>query len=223
MVFPSPSMIEDAVKEVEERKPNAVKRFFDSLFNPKQKVAPNPQGAKPTTESERAVPALPLEDKVVRGEDGQWQVTSKSAGFTDALVHKFGDLITAQSHAEKLHLADWKQDYQLGECGVLAGELWNLNENVEEYYIMRTDDQPDLGTHHFVKLYDGTYVDSLGLWSEKAFLEYWKDIDPTARIATFDADPNPVQKRNPKFKISNPELFNTLTELIEKHTAGKQV
>lgn len=214
-VLPPPTIVEDAVKEVEARKPNAVKRFFDSLFTPKRKTQPKP-------EPKIITPLQPVQrDKVVQGEDGRWQVTTLSPGWSTAFVHKFGDLITDKSIAERLHKADPKQLYQLGDCGVLAGELWNLNDNVEEYYIMQTDDDPDWGTHHFVKLHDGTYADSLGLWSEDAFLSYWKAVDPTARITTFEAEPAPVEERNPKFKVSNSELFSAVNDLINQHIAGK--
>jgi hypothetical protein len=212
------TFIDSAVEAVQAGKPNAVRSFFNSLFG----------SAKNTVEVAAPVitPAAvtkPLElNKVVKGEDGQYQVLCTGTWDKEPLIHKFGDLIKDKATAERLHNADPKKDYQLGECGVIAGELWNRNENVREYYIMKTDSDPIFGTHHFVQLKDGTYADSLGIWTEGAFLAHWKALDPSCEIATFDVEEEP-ESRNPNFTISNLELFNTVNELIEKHMSGQSL
>ncbi|MBC9706396.1 MAG: hypothetical protein H9W81_15785 [Enterococcus sp.] len=206
------------MKEVEKRKPNAVKRFFDSLFSPREKPSAGP--VKVETGEEASIVTVPSTlNTITRGDGGQWQVRTKSPSYLEPLVHKFGDLIVDKTTAERLFNADPMQEYQLGDCGGLAGELWHRNKNVAEYYIMQTDSEPEWGLHHFVKLHDGTYVDSLGLWSEKALLSYWRDVDSTARITTFDVEPEPA--KDPNHTISNPELFNILTRLISKHVTGE--
>lgn len=218
------AFIDSAVEDVKAGKPNAIRSFFDTLFGPTKKnssnVVPDPfESTSPPTV--RAIsPETPAVNEVIQGEDERFEVTCYDPWQKAFLTHKFGDLIKDKSTAEKLHHADPRKDYQLGECGVIAGELWNRNEHVKEYFIMKTDSEPDFGTHHFVQLKDGTYADSLGIWTEDAFLSYWKDVDPTVKISTFDVEEEP-EFRNPNFTVSNLELFNTVNELIENHMSGK--
>lgn len=163
------------------------------------------------------VPTQIVEEQpsVVRSANGGFEVTAYD-GWSGFLTHQFGDLITDKATAEKLHNADPNKDYQLGDCGIFAAELWNLNEHVADYFIIKTKSEPVFGTHHFVKLNDGTCVDSQGLWTEEAFLNYWKEIDPTSEISTFDLDDDSIEK-NPKFPVSRPELFNLVNELVTQH------
>lgn len=215
----SSAFIDSAVEDVQAGKPNAIRNFFNTLFG--AKTIPAQKFSEATVVS-KPVPDEPVLGKVVQGEDGQYQVTCYDPWQKANLTHKFGDLIKDKMTAERLHKADPKKDYQLGECGVIAGELWNRSEHVKEYYILRTDTEPEYGTHHFVQLNDGTIADSMGLWTEGAFLDYWKEVDPTVEIATFDVEEEP-ESRNPNFTVSNLELFNTVNGLIEDHMKGKSL
>lgn len=155
-------------------------------------------------------------DTVIQNEDGTYEVVCYDNSMKGNLTHKFGDFIKDLETAERLHKADPHKNYQLGDCGVLAGELWNRNEFVEDYFVFKTEDDPDFGTHHFVRLTDGTYADSLGIWSEEKFLSTWKEIDPTAHFGTFDLDDEPEHK-DPNINISNQDLYNTIDSIIRDH------
>lgn len=219
------SFIDSAVEAVQAGKPNAVKSFFNALFGSERKThseVPTKLVTQPTKTVSNPVTDQPVLSKVVQSEDGRYEVTCYDPWQKASLTHKFGDLIKDKATAERLHKADPKKDYQLGDCGVIAGELWNRNKNVKEYYILKTDSEPTYGTHHFVQLNDGTIADSLGIWTEEAFLDYWKDVDPTVEIATFDVEEEP-EFRNPNFTVSNLELFNTVNELIDNHMQGKRL
>lgn len=214
------SFIDSAVEAVQAGKPNAIKNFFNSLFG---SVKTSPSDTTP----EETIPFQPASqpidmNQVVQGNEGRYEVTCYDPWQKAPITHKFGDLIKDKATAERLHQADPKKDYQLGDCGVIAGELWNRSEHVKEYYIFKTDSEPDFGTHHFVQLNDGTYADSLGIWTEEAFLAYWKEVDPSCEISTFDVEEEP-EFRNPNFTVSNLELFNTVNELVENHMQGKRL
>jgi hypothetical protein len=215
----APAFIDSAVEAVEAGKPNAIKGFFNALFGTTKSSTPTTPKTDTNPASEPAA-ETPLLDKVVQGEDGRFEVACYDVWDKRVIVHKFGDLITDKAIAERLHNVDVKKEYQLGECGVLAGELWNHSEHVEEYYMFKTASDPIFGTHHFVQLKDGTYADSLGIWTEDAFLSYWKNVDPSVEISTFDKDNEP-ESLDPNFPISNPELFNVINELIKNHMEGK--
>lgn len=229
--------IDAAVLDVESGKPNAVRSFFNALFGGKAVAgsvasvsASNPPvPASPTLE----LPVVPVTastasesvlDVVSLGADGRFQVSCETFQGRENIVyvHKFGDFVKDEVNAVRLHEADVSKNYQLGECGVLAGELWNLNSHVREYYIMKTDDDQDFGIHHFVQLNDGSYADSLGVWSEESFLSYWRDVDPSARIGRFEMEVQP-ESRNLEFPISSPKLFNVINEIINKHMNGESI
>lgn len=188
------------------RKTHTIKNLISSVFT--RRITPE------LSQVEETVDSL-LTDTVIASENGGFNVVVNDS-YLGVIEHKFGDLIIDQEIAERLHKADPKKDYQLGECGVLAGELWNLSEHVDDYYIIKTDSDPVIGTHHFVRLKNGTIVDSQGLWTEEAFTDYWKSIDSTSQISTFDLDDDDVVK-NPEFTVSKPELFNILKDLIDQH------
>lgn len=223
----APAFIQTAVEEVQAGKPNAIKNFFNNLFGSNRKndskglgePSLHPVKLAPTPVP---VPTHPELGKIMQTGNGQYQVACKDAWQNSILTHKFGDLIKKKVTAERLHNADPRKDYQLGECGVIAGELWNRSEHVKNYFIMKTKSEPDFGTHHFVQLNDGTYADSLGIWTEDAFLSYWKAVDPSCEIANFDVEEEP-EFRNPNFTVSNLELFNTVNELIDDHMNGKNL
>jgi hypothetical protein len=149
----------------------------------------------------------------------RFQVKTRSPwGGEDVAITDVSDL-TSPEDVQKLVEKDYKLMFQNGDCGVLAAELWNTNPHVEEYYYFKTEEDPDFGIHQFVKLKDGTYADSLGIWSEKHFLESWKRVDPTV---TFSILPNKDNiKKDPKTKIAHPPLFDLITEIIDNHMNKK--
>lgn len=153
---------------------------------------------------------------VVRSTNGGFEVTIDDA-YCGLITHKFGNLVKDKETANRLHLADPEKRFQLGDCGSFAAQLWNLNEYVVDYLIIKTEDEPVFGTHHFVRLADGTCVDSMGLWTEEDFLNVWKAVDPTSEISTFDLDDDDDIAKNPAFPVTNPELLDILHGLISDH------
>jgi hypothetical protein len=230
---PSPAFIEDAVEDVKARKPNAIKNFFNNLFGSGKKddapaealasvkefvpaaSAPEPVKPLPSSTPPKSVTA----GEVVQKENGRYEVLCRATGDTDLYLHKFGDLITDKVTVEKIHQADPNKDYQLGDCGVFARELWNRNEHVKEFCIYYTPHGPKNGVHQFVKLNDGTYADSLGIWTEKAFVDYWEDFDPDGKIMQYE--PEEGSSQNPDYSIRNLELFNTVNGIINRHMKGE--
>lgn len=227
---PSPAFIDGAVEEVKAHKPNAIRNFFNTLFGAGSKtpveasVSPEVFSStvkpKPVTIvlASPVVPAVPIVGEVMQGENGRYKVLCRGTWDTDLYLHTFGDLITDRATVEKLHLADLHKDYQLGDCGVFARELWNRNEYVKEFCMFNSPHGPKSGLHQFVKLQDGTYADSLGLWSEEAFLSYWTDFDPDGKIYPYEPDEGSSQ--NSEYSVRNLELFNTVNEAITKHMNG---
>lgn len=206
-------------KMIEQHKIEAAKEkksFFKSLFRKKPASAKsNVQGPSATPVSEAtSAAATTLKLNVVTGTPGSFNVVAVSETNGKEL-YPFGNHITDISVAKRLHAADKTKKYQNGDCGVLAGELWNRNPHVEEYYYLAIKDDPTFGIHHFVKLNDGSIVDSLGVWDEKTFTDYWKTIDPTVKVRLFDADSDKEHVKNPNLKLSNPELYQVLDEIIK--------
>lgn len=205
------AFIDSSVEAVQAGKPNAIKNFFGSI----KTSTPKSESALKTLVIPKSPPIL---DKVVQGEDGQYQVVCLDRWDNDRpRTHRFGNLIKDKAIAERLHQADPHKNYQLGWCDRLAAELWTYNKHVAEYYIFNTES--DSGIHHFVQLKNGTYADSLGIWTEEPFFSKWKEDRPTLELSTFDKDH--TKSRNPFLAISNGELFSTVNELINKHMAGK--
>lgn len=131
--------------------------------------------------------------------------------------YMFGDMTDNFDDLWELHKADPTKQYQDGDCAVLANELWNTNPYVEDYYILSTEDEPEIGIHQFVKLKDGSYADSQGIWSEEKLVSYWKTIDPTVQLKVEGTDqpdlkPDPSSIEEP----SNEELYNAITKIINK-------
>jgi hypothetical protein len=89
---------------------------------------------------------------------------------------------------------------------------------VEEYYVLATPQDDVFGIHQFVKLDDGTYADSLGVWSEEKLMSYWTGIEEDVKLNVFD-DGQPVPPRDPKAKVHNRKLFDTISSVIESHYA----
>lgn len=185
-----------------------LKSFLTSAFSRRSKPE--------LSQVEEIVETLPKSlDTVTLTADGRFEVTVNDRHL-GLITHQFGDLVKDLETAERLHQADPKKNYQLGDCGVIASELWNLSEHVSDYRIVKTKSEPVFGTHQFVRLPDGTCVDSQGLWTEEAFMKYWKEIDLTSEIATFDLD-DENEVKNPDFPVSKPVLLNLLKDLIDQH------
>lgn len=202
--------------------PANISQFFTYLFG-SNKPEPAPSVSPVPAPVKAAAPAKPVRDpllnKVVENEEGRFQVLSLSYGQEKPLVHMFGDLVKDRSIVEALQSADVKREYQMGECGALAGELWNTNEHVEDYYVYKTDDEPVFGLHQFVKLKDGTYADSMGIWSHEALTSYWGSVAP-GEIALFD-DGEPIPDKKPNLTISNPALFAAVNDVIANHMSKR--
>lgn len=124
--------------------------------------------------------------------------------------------LSSTEDIQKLVDIDPRLRFQNGDCGVLANELWSHNPHVEEYYYFKTKDEPDFGIHQFVKLKDGTYADSLGIWSEEHLTATWKKIDPTVELKIMPGD----EAKDSKTPIAYPKLFNAITEIIDAHMSN---
>lgn len=72
----------------------------------------------------------------------------------------------------------------------------------------------------FVKLEDGTYADSLGIWSEKEFTDYWKTIQPDVKLESYD-DGEPVPEKDKDFDIQNQKLYDIVDGMINRRFAQK--
>lgn len=172
-------------------------------------------GGKPTVNSVAPTPAVVPAGTVVE-RFGRLKVMSEDTVSHGAKsLYVFGDY-TSQEDAQALHDADPLKAYQNGECGVLAGELWNRNPHVEEYYFFSIPEDREWGTHHFVKLKDGSFADSMGVWSESAFVSYWKEIDKNVSLEVYE-EGQPVPDKNPNIEVSNQKLFDAITKSIENH------
>lgn len=158
----------------------------------------------------------PLPNFIKEDENGKPYTLAPLYDSSKELEFYYGDL-TDRHHLVALHEADPKKNYQLADCGVLAGHLWHLNDNVEDIYILKTKDEPIFGIHMFVKLKDGTYVDSLGVWSEKTMLSEWQKHYPEGTIERFDdPDEEPIEK-NPNERVYNRKLYDAVEAAINSH------
>lgn len=230
------AFIDSAVEAVQTGKPNAFKNFFNSLCGsvktPSSKlesIKKVPVEIEPTYIDEVVQESEDDDDeeglnKVVQGEDGQYQIVCRSVRHHDLpITHKFGDFIKNKSTAEILHEADRHKQYQLGWCGPLAEGLLDNNEHVAGYYIFKTEKEPVIGEHHFVKLKDGTYADSLGIWTEEALFSTWKAKHPTAELSSLDPKSPDYKKLKVDINvdITEQDIFFVVEELIDKHMNGK--
>ena len=167
------------------------------------------------------VPKKPVSEKVSlfeHTEDGGFKVLAHDGLQEEPSWYPFGNY-TSEEDARALHKADPYKKYQNGECGGLAGELWHRNPHVQEYYMLATDSDPEFGTHHFVELHDGSFVDSMGVWSREKLLAYWKTIDPSVRVSLFDEGDDIVPVKEPNHKVYNQPLFDAVEKAISKHIA----
>lgn len=229
------AFIDSAVEDVQKGKLDAIKNLFDNFFGPVKKLNSKLESIK-----EVPIEIEPVHinkfiqedydeydeddeneglDTVVQGENGQYQIDCRSVRDNDLpITHKFGDFIKDKATAEMLHQADPHKRCQLGWCGPLAEALLS-NEHVAGYYIFKTEEFPVIGTHSFVKLKDGTYADSLGIWTEAALFSKWKDKDQTAELSSFDPTSPDVEKLD--IDIMEYDIFPVINELINNHMNGK--
>lgn len=234
------AFIDSAVEDVQKGKSDAIRNLFDKFFGPvkKSNLKVDPiKEASVKIEPINLYESLLVEydedenedeglDTIIQEETGQYQITCRSPLHFDLpIIHKFGDFIKNKTTAESLHDADPRKEYQLRSCAVLAKELLN-NEHVVGYYMFKTEKEPVIGTHHFVKLKDGTYADSLGIWTEEALLSKWKEKDSTAEL--FSCDPNSPEilesdalATEDIFPDMTKDVTEEVTKLIDKHMNGE--
>lgn len=235
------AFIDSAVEDVQKGKPDAIKHLLDKLdklFSPvkksNSKLEPK-QEAPVEIEPTNIYESLLEEDeydedkdlnRVIQGGNGQFKIDCRSVFHHDSrITHKFGDFIKNETTAEMLHQADPKKEYQLRSCAVLAKRLYE-NEHAVEYYIFKTEEFPVIGTHHFVKLKDGTYADSLGIWTEEALLSKWKEKDPTVELSLCDPKSPEITESDilvtkDIFPEMTEDVTKEITKLIDKHMKGK--
>lgn len=147
---------------------------------------------------------------------------NKSLGIGDTW-YTFGNLTTDISLIKKLHIADPNKNYQNGECGVIAGDLYKKNDFVKEYWYLATNNDPEFGIHQFVELHDGTLVDSMGIWTKEEMLKTWQAIDPTCELKILEEEPpegeedwKPGSYPN-ETPLSSPQLYDTIVEMVHRH------
>lgn len=226
------ALVDSAVEEMKKGKPNVVKNLLDRLaatFKPAKTSSSQLESTKevPVEIGSTHIDELFLddddddEDKVIQGKDGQYEIACSVTALGDRVVtNKFGNFIKDKTTAETLHEADPHKHYQFGWCGVLAEALLNENkQNVEGYYIFKTEEHPVTGTHSFVKLKDGTYADSLGIWTEEALFSVWKTKDPTVELSKFD--PKSIDSDKKDDDITTRDIYKTVNELIDRHMNGE--
>jgi hypothetical protein len=230
------AFIDSAVKDIQKGKPDAKKNLFDKFFGPVKKSSSKLDSIKevPVEIGPTNINKFSLEeydendddeglDTVIQGENGQYEIDCRAVAWGDAVkTHKFGDFIKDKATAEMLHQADPHKRCQLGWCSLLAEGLLS-NEHVAGYYIFKTEKEPVIGEHHFVKLKDGTYADSLGIWTEEALFSTWKANHPTAELSSLDPQSPDYKKLKVDIKvdITEQDIFPVITELIDKHMNGE--
>jgi len=158
--------------------------------------------------------------KVVE-KNGRLEVLSQDdyTGSIGTSIYTFGNF-TSLEEARQLQEADPIKQFQNGECGSLAGELWNRNPHVVDFCIFSYPGDPVEGIHMFAKLKDGTYADSLGIWSEKEFTDYWKTIQSDVKLESFD-DGEPVPEKDEHYDIQNQQLYDIVNGMINRRFAPK--
>lgn len=230
------ALIDSAVKDFQQGNPDAAKNFLDNISGPLEKTSSKLNSIEETPSEIGSKNLLELLlgqdeeydedededgglDKVIQGDNGQYQVTCEDRWQNDArLIHKFGNFIKDEAIAKELHEADPHKRCQLGWCGPLAEGLLKGNEHVAGYYIVKSESKPPR-THIFVQLKDGTYADSLGIWTEEALFSQWKIDNPTRQLSMFD--PNSPDYQKPDIDITEQDIFPVINELINKHMNGE--
>jgi len=216
--------IERALKDAKLGKQGGINKFFDFLNTliPEKPTATSPAvtvSIQPLNETKVDIRTQPTTSTLTINAEGRY--TTYAAGYSEEpLLHTFSDLTTDEESIKKLHDADTEKFYQTGDCGVIANEIWNHNKHVDGYYVFKTEDETGPGLHDFVKLKDGTYADSLGIWTEGALLKTWKNIEPKGYITPWENEEGtkPAVK-DTTTPISNPQLFQAMTEIINTHMA----
>lgn len=211
---PTPEVFITEVKDAKVQ--SFMKSVFDKLFR-KQNSNPEQSAPKPASPSAKTSAIQESEQKagmIQRDNEGRLGVFSHDFLSNKLTVYPIGDLTDA-STASKLHEADPYKNYQNGDCGVLANEIWNLNPHADKYFVFKTEDEPVEGIHQLVQLKDGTFVDSLGVWTKEEITAYWGGIYPDAVLEEWD-DGQPEPPRDSTTPVSNEQLFNVLNSTINK-------
>ena len=114
-----------------------------------------------------------------------WADTARKYRFFDEGTIVFGDLTPSSAQIEQeLYSLDTHWDLQNGNCSELAWELWNSTEDftISEIFVDRES------IHVIALMPDGNYLDSMGIWSRKAILDYWQSVRPDAKITIEDGE-----------------------------------
>lgn len=97
----------------------------------------------------------------------------------------FGDLTPEKRNLRKyLYELDPSWDLQNGNCSKLAWELWNATEDFTISEIFTNGES----IHVIARMPDGNYLDSMGIWSREAIIDYWQSVNPTHKITIEDAE-----------------------------------
>lgn len=213
--------IERALKDAKLGQQGGINKFFDFLSTliPERTASVAVMHAKPVNETKLHITTQPETLVLTKNEEGRY-ITYAAGYNNEPLLHTFSNLTTNEENIKKLHDADPEKFYQTGDCGVIANEIWNHNEHVEGYYVFKTKDEVGTGLHDFVKLKDGTYADSLGIWTEDALLKSWQTVEPKGYITPWEDEEGvePATK-DTTTPISNPKLFEALNDVINEHMA----
>jgi hypothetical protein len=208
LALSTPALSTENAQKISRGDKKSISDFFNKLLKFR--------GDEPVTALPAPQPAVQVFNELTMSSEGRYQTWSTDHGDAPVL-HTFADLTHSAENVQALHDSDPDKEYQLGECGVIAAELYNTNDHVDEFCIIKTEDSPEFGSHQFVRLKDGTYADSLGIWSAEEFTAYWKSIDPDGVIAEWvDPPGEDSSAKNPDIEISNPELYGTLMKLINE-------
>lgn len=211
---PAPEVV---VAKIEDKGTQSfMKSVFNRLF---RKTPPTPvpvKVEKPSPANTTTIKLAPTETEqagaLSRDSKGRLGILSNDTLSENLSRYPIGNL-TDETTAKQLHDADPYKNYQNGDCGVLANEIWNLSPHADKYYVFKTEEEPIEGIHQLVQLKDGTYVDSLGVWTEEEITSYWATIYPDAKFEEWD-DGEETPERDKTTPVSNERLFNVLSSAI---------
>lgn len=217
--------IERALKDAKLGNQSGINKFFDflsTLIPEKSPTTLTPAAPVYVSTSNSTKPETKKQpETLVLTVNKEGRYETYATGYNnEPLLHVFSDLTTNEESVKKLHNADPEKFYQTGDCGVIANEIWNHNDHVEGYYVFITQGEVGSGLHDFVKLKDGTYADSLGVWTEDALLKSWQAVEPKGYISPWE-DEEGVEPATKDITtpISNPKLFEALNDVINEHMA----
>lgn len=214
MASPAPEVV---VAKIEDKGTQSfMKAVFSRLFRKNPPAIVPVKVEKSSSEDKTASKSTLVETEqagtLSRDSRGRLGVLSNDTLSKNLSRYPIGNL-TDETTAKRLHDADPYKTYQNGDCGVLANEIWNLSPHADKYYVFKTEEEPIEGIHQVVQLKDGTYVDSLGVWTEEEITSYWATIYPAAKFEEWD-DGEETPERDMTTPISNERLFSVLSSAI---------